>query len=63
MTTEKAHVELLYKLQGLINEMISLAEQDNDFNELLGELNQQQNLFGASLDEYDIYEFINNKLR
>lgn len=58
---KKEHKVLLHKLQDLIDEMSLAAEQDEKFNEALGELNRQQNLFGASLDEYDINKYLKER--
>ncbi|WP_028393991.1 hypothetical protein [Bacillus cihuensis] len=60
---KQSHIEALEKLDAVITELSKLCEEDNSFNKLLGELNQKQNIFGKSLDEYDIFSLLNkNKL-
>ncbi|MCM3032890.1 hypothetical protein [Niallia sp. MER 6] len=56
----KQHKEMLRKLQSIIDELSLLSEQDEEFNNLMWELNAKQNLnfFGCSLDEYNIHDFI-----
>jgi hypothetical protein len=50
---------MLRKLQSIIDELSLLSEQDEEFNNLMWELNAKQNkLFGCSLDEYNIHDFI-----
>jgi len=58
---KKIHEDMLYKLQSVIDEMSLLCEIDSGFNSLLGELNIEQNMFGRSLDEYSIEQFIESK--
>ncbi|PDY93219.1 hypothetical protein CON09_08310 [Bacillus anthracis] len=55
---KQQHKELLEELQAVINKMSLACEEDYSFNTLLCELNEQQNVFGCSIDEIDIDDFI-----
>ncbi|MGG5759198.1 hypothetical protein ACQ3VF_26215 [Bacillus toyonensis] len=49
---------LLIKLQGVIDELSLECDMDNDFHNLMCDLNTEREVFGSSLDEINIHTFI-----
>lgn len=58
---EAEHKRLLAMLDNVVQELSKACSKDQSFNDLLSDLNEEQNVFGRSLDEYSISTFIEER--